>query len=568
MPAYMDSNAIRGIVRKYALQNAVFFNGKADVKAVIGKVLAEQPELKKNAKEIAAIVTTEIQKINELSLEEQRRELESIDPTLLEKKVRGEREHLLPDLPGAKEGKVVMRFAPGPSGPLHIGHTRVAILNDEYVKRYNGTFINRIEDTNPEKIDPEAYDMIREDLDWLGVRVHQTVIQSSRMELYYDIARQLIDMGKAYVCTCPVESWRKLKENGKPCPHRELPKEIQHEEFDRMLSGFYPEEKAILVVKTDLDHPNPAIRDFVGLRIVDSVPHPLTGTRYRVYPMMNFSVAIDDHFLGMTHVFRGKDHLNNTQRQEYIFRYFGWKLPWYHHYGLVSVPDLLLKTSYIAKGIKKGEYSGWDDVRLGTVRALKRRGISPESIRQYWLECGIKDVDIHFSWETLYSLNKQFVDPLANRYFFVWDPVLVSICGVDELESHAPFHPDHPDRGIRHMMLKGSPIRIYLTKTDLESIKWKGRLRLKDLCNVHLNETVAQYTGNDLSILKEGVKIVHWVPEYGKRATILMPDGSKKEGYAEPILPQDVGRVVQFERFGFVKIESIDPEITAVFTHT
>jgi glutamyl-tRNA synthetase len=567
MPGLMDLDRIGELIRKYALQNAVLYGGKADVKAVMGKVLAEQPELRSRAKEISAIVADQVRKINEMSIEIQRKELELIDSSLLQKKVKIEREHPLPELPGAEKGKVVMRFAPGPSGPLHIGHTRVAILNDEYVKRYDGIFINRIEDTNPEKIDPEAYDTIPEDLEWLGVKVHQTVIQSSRMELYYDIARKLIDMGKAYVCTCPVEEWRKLKEHGKACPHRELPKETQHEEFDRMLSGYYPEESAVLVVKTDLKHPNPAIRDFVGLRIVDSVPHPRTGARYRVYPMMNFSVAIDDHFLGMTHVLRGKDHLNNTQRQEYIFRYFGWKIPWYHHYGLVSVPESILKTSIVAHGIKAGEYSGWDDVRLGTVRALKRRGITPEAIRDYWIDCGIKDVDIQFSWETLYAFNKQRIDHLANRYFFVWDPVLISIEGVEALESHAPLHPNHPERGMRRLRLQGRPIKVYLNRNDLESIGLRGKLRLKDLCNIEVEGNLATYAGNDLSVVREGIRIVHWVPEYGIKTVVEMPDGSRKEGFSEPIPPSEIGNVIQFERFAFVRIETVTPVVRAVFTH-
>ncbi len=247
--------------------------------------------------------------------------VEKTDPSLL-KKVKEERKHILPELPGAEEGNVVMRMAPGPSGPLHLGHTRVSILNDEYVKRYKGTYIDRLEDTNPEKIDPDAYKMIPEDLEWLGVHVDRTVIQSDRFEIYYDIARKLIDLGKAYVCTCPAEPWRKMKEEEKACLHHDQSPEEAHEGLDKMLSHYYGEEEAVLVIKTDIHHPNPAIRDFIGLRIVDTVPHPRTGTRYTVYPMMNFSVAIDDHLLGMTHIIRGKDHLNNTVETRIYIRLF------------------------------------------------------------------------------------------------------------------------------------------------------------------------------------------------------------------------------------------------------
>jgi glutamyl-tRNA synthetase len=280
---------LKEVIRKYALQNAAMYGGRANPKAVMGKVMAERPELRSRAREVSMAADEVCREIGELPVEEIRRLAQDSDPDIF-RRVKEERRHELPDLPGAVEGKVVMRVAPGPSGPLHLGHTRVSILNDEYVKRYKGRYIDRIEDTNPDKIDPEAYRMIPEDLKWLGVDIHETVIQSDRFELYYKVARQLIDMGKAYVCTCEAEAWRVMKEKGQACPHRDQSPEEGHEMLDRMLSHAYGEEEAVMVVKTDLSHPNPAVRDFIGLRIVDSVPIPETGDRYVVYPMMNFSV--------------------------------------------------------------------------------------------------------------------------------------------------------------------------------------------------------------------------------------------------------------------------------------
>jgi len=216
----MVDPGIENVILKYALQNAFLYGGKANLKAVQGKVMAEQPELRRSAKEVIPAIEAMVARVNSMSVEEQTRMLESIDSSLMERKEKVERVHRLPDLPGAVQGKVVMRFAPGPSGPLHLGHTRVAILNDEYCKRYDGKFINRIEDTNPDKIDPDAYRMIPQDLEWMGVRVDQTVVQSERFEFYYDLARQLIEKGKAYICTCPVDDWRKTKEESRPCPDR------------------------------------------------------------------------------------------------------------------------------------------------------------------------------------------------------------------------------------------------------------------------------------------------------------------------------------------------------------
>ncbi len=562
----MSNEDIEGVVRKYALQNAVLYGGKANPKAVSGKVLAEEPALRPKAKEIIPMIEAIVAKVNSMSPEDQRKELGGIDASLLKREVK-EKVHALPDLPDVEIGKVVMRFAPGPSGPLHLGHTRVAILNDEYCRRYDGCFINRIEDTNPDKIDPDAYDMIPEDLEWLGVKVGMTVVQSERFELYYEMARKLIEMGKAYVCTCPMEEWRALKEQMRACPHRDLPPSVQMEQWEKMLAGAYEEEKAVLVVKTDLDHPNPAIRDFVGLRIVTSTPHPRTGTRYCVYPMMNFSVAVDDHFLGLTHVIRGKDHLNNTHRQEYIFRYFGWKQPYYHHYGLVSIPETILKTSTVGKGIKTGEYSGWDDVRLGTVRAMAKRGIRADAIRAYWIDCGIKDVDVEFTWDTLYAYNRDRVDKIADRYFFVWDPVPLEVYGAPRLESHAPVQPDFPERGVRKIVMEGDPIRLMVVKEDLEAFKERGKIRLKDLCNLEMVDGKPTYIGNDLAILKDKVKIIHWAPEGSNRCEVWMPDGSKREGFCEPFVQNEDGRVIQFERFGFARIQRGLPSVQAYFAH-
>jgi glutamyl-tRNA synthetase len=549
------------VIRKYALQNAVQFSGKATMGAVLGKVMAENPDLRKNAKETSAVAKKIIDDVNEMSPEEQLKELEALAPELLVKEAKP-REMGLPELQGVS-GEVRMRLAPNPSGPLHLGHSRMAVLNDEYVKRYGGICYNRFEDTDPARIDPAGYKTIPEDLEWLGIKVDKTIIQSDRFEIYYDIAKKLLEMGKAYVCTCKIEDWRELKNKKKACPHREQPLTEQLVRWDKMFDGSYKPEEASLIVKTDLAHPNPAIRDFVALRI-DDTPHPRTGTKYRVYPLMNLAVAVDDHLLDLTHVLRGKDHLNNTFRQEYIFNYFGWKKPVYIHYGRVSIEEAQLKKSVTAKGIKEGAYSGWDDPRLGTLRALRRRGIRPEAIRRYWVETGIKEVDIEFSWKTLYSFNRELIDDGASRYFFVSDPVKIKVEGAKDLVARAPLHPEHPERGTRELKV-GSEPWVYVSKDDLASNP--RMLRLKDLCNIELTGDHVKYAGNDLAVLKEGVQIVHWAPMDSLVAEVLMTDGTSKKGVVEPGVKNALGKVVQFERFAYANVEQVSPIVRCVFTH-
>jgi len=556
------SDPIYDAIRKYALQNAVFFKGTANPKAVVGKVLGECPELRARSAEIIPLIDKIVADVNKMKLDDQTKELLLCDPNLMVKEKK-ERIYELPALENGDKG-VVMRIAPGPSGPLHIGHSRVSVLNDEYVKRYGGKLILRFEDTNPEKIAPEAYDMIPDDLDWLGVKIHETMTQSDRFQIYYDITRKLIDMGKAYVCTCNADDWREKKEEMRACPCRELPIEKQAERYDRMLSNGYKEEEAIAVVKTDLHHPNPAVRDFVALRIVDH-PHPRVGTKYNIYPMMNLSVAIDDHLSGMTHVIRGKDHLNNTFRQEYIYDYMKWKKPHFYHYGLVSIPESVLKTSIIKKGIKDGEYTGWDDIRTGTLGALKKRGIRPEAIRRYWVESGMKPIDIQFTWDTLYAMNRDIIDDGANRYFFVQDPVKFNISGIERIDGKAPLHPDHPERGFRNYSMSGK-ISISISSQDAEAFEQNGAVRLKDLCNIEFGKP-AKYIGTDLSILKKGVRAIQWVAS-GIPTEVHMPDGTVLKGISEDALLAEKNDMIQFERVGFVRLEKNDKKgVRAIFAH-
>ena len=571
----LDDAILKGI-RNFSLQNA-FLYGAPDPKAIMGKIMSGHKELRPHAKVVMEAIRSISSTISTMSKGDIEQELSVEAPELLEKK-----EHVqeigLSDLPNV-QGEVIMRFAPGPSGPLHIGHSRAAVINDEYVKRYGGKFILRLEDTNPMKILDSAYEMIPEDMKWLGANVHEVINQSDRFQIYIDHARQIIELGGGYVCSCPVEEWRDLKEQGNPCPHRELPPPRQLEEWDRLVSGFYKEGEASLIIKTDLQHPNPAIRDFVAMRISDH-PHPRTGTRFRLYPLYNFSVAIDDHLMGMTHVLRGKDHLNNTYKQKFIYKYFGWKEPEFIHYGWVSIPDTLLKTSSIREGIETGNYSGWDDMQLGTFRSLEKRGYSPEAIRRYWVEVGVKEVDIKFSWKTLNAYNKEIIDPLSPRYFFVRDPVPMTITDAVELQGHAPLFPDAPEKGYRKVTLRntGLGIPLFVTREDATLIEEGSTVRLKDLGNVTILKKgskgiAAQYIGNDHTIIRQGARNIHWCGSDGIPTTVYMPDGSTIEGLTEPGILESTSVNVQFERFGFVRIEKQEHEdgkefnIQAYFTH-
>ena len=545
-------NDLEEIVYKHALLNAAKHKGSANPGAVMGSIMANEPELRSRAKEIGPLAGKIVAQVNNLSSDEQASEMEKYGVEVHEKKK--VKEVGLQELPGTHEN-IVLRFAPNPSGPLHIGHSRAAVPNAEYVKRHDGKLILRIEDTDPKRVYEDAYEMIPEDLKWLGINPDEIVYQSDRFDIYYDYARQLIEKGAAYMCTCDGAVFKELKDNCKPCPCRDNSVEENlklWDKFDTMDAG-----DAVLRVKTDINHKNPAIRDWVAMRLVDET-HPRLGNKYRIYPMMNFSVAVDDHLMGMTHVLRGKDHLANSEKQKYLYDHMGWDLPEFIHYGRLKMEDIALSTSKALEGIENGTYSGWDDPRLGTLRAVARRGIDPRTIYNLITEIGVKMADSAISWKKIYGLNRNLLEPVANRYFFVENPQLIEVKGYEdgEITIERPLHADHLDRGNRILSFDGS---AYLAKEDVED----GVFRLMDAVNVDIKDNEVTYNSTSFEDARAvKAKIIQWVPsEENVNVTIVMDDASLKKGLGESALSDlKVGDIVQFERVGFARLDEISQD--------
>ena len=539
------------LVKKYALANAVNHRGQAQTGAVMGLVMSKHPELRKEAGKVSKVIAEMVAEINQLPPQDQQAMLEDLGGFQEKKKIPEEKG--LTPLP-LVEGEVVLRFAPNPSGPLHIGHSRAAILNQEYRKRYQGKLILRVEDTDPRRVDPLAYQMIEQDLHWLGITWDEQIIQSDRMQIYYKHAENLIQQGGAYMCTCPGGVFKDLKDSSRPCPHREMPAEENLDLWHKMPE--MEEGEAVLRVKTDLNHKNPAIRDWVAMRIVDE-EHPRIGTKYRVYPMMNFSVAVDDHLMAVTHVLRGKDHLANSEKQEYLYHHLNWKVPHFIHYGRLKMEDIALSTSKTRKGIEEGIYSGWDDPRLGTLRAIARRGIQPPALQDLMLEIGVKIADSTISWKKIYGLNRNFLEEKANRYFLVTQPQLLEIEELPETqkgEVERPLHPEHLDRGMRKLQFDG---KVYLSWNDIPDDP-EIIMRLMDAVNVTFKDGRALYHSQGIEEAREHkARIIQWIPYSGALpAEIVMPDNTIEPGYAESSLSSlEVGEVVQLERIGFARLD-------------
>jgi len=572
------SNELTEKMRKAAILNAIKHNGKADPGAVLGNLLGENPELRAKARDLTSQVRGVVEEINSTPFEK----LTAIATEQWPEELVRERpveERKLPPLPNAdKYPLIVTRIAPNPDFVLHIGNARAVILSHDYARMYKGKFIVRFEDTDPrlKKAQLRYYDIIREDLRWLRCNWDEEYIQSDRIPLYYEVAQALIAKGAAYVCECKPERFREFINSNSACPDRELNVDTQTNRWRKMLDGGYKEGEAVVRVKTDLSHPNPAIRDWPAFRIIDTEknPHPRVGSRFNVWPLYNLASGVDDHKLGITHVIRGKEHLTNMARQIYMYKHLGWKYPDAVHYGRLKVEGMELSKSKLMKGVESGECKGVDDPRLGTLAALRRRGFSPEAIRQLIWDVGPKPVDVTISWDNINSLDRKIIDPTSHRYYFVSDPIRTSISGVEKVfEVHAALHPQHPEMGTRTLKLhpQNGVASLFLAGSDRSILESGKIVRLMGLFNIKpLNYSDGEFKAKFLGETAEGVEdapILQWVPaEQTLPANVVMPDASTKSGFVENGFGSEaVGSVIQFVRFGFCRVDNVAPDLVTVY---
>jgi glutamyl-tRNA synthetase len=572
---------LRKLIHKSALLNAVKHDGKAQTGPVVGKILGEKPEYRDNVKKISPLINKIIKEVNDLSLDEQKRIVEQNWPETLEKGKAEEKR--LPPLPNVgRYPRIITRYAPNPDCVLHLGSARAIVLCHEYAQMYRGTFILRFEDTDPKLKRPELefYDLIRKDLAWLECKPNEEYVQSDRIPIYYEHAEKLLKDGNAYVCTCKSEDFRIKILAQKACDCRDLPVEENLRRWKLMFNGGYKEGEAVVRVRTELDHPNPAVRDWPALRVLDTekYPHPRVGNKYRVWPLYNLAAGVDDHLMGVTHIIRGKEHLTNEVRQTFMYKHFGWKYPEAIHYGRLKITGATLSKSKIVQGIREGIYRSWDDPRLATFLALRRRGIRPDAVKKMIIDVGPKTSDVTLSWENLYAYNRKILDPTADRYFFVQDPIELTVRHIPQnFDVKLDLHPDHPERGFREYLIqprgKEDSVILWVSGKDVDFSKVDALIRLMELFNVRI-EKANIYSAEAVFVSepyedarKAKAQLIHWVPVGDDEpCKIVMPDATVAEGVAESacrkLKPDDI---VQFERFGFVRIDQIDTKLIAYF---
>ncbi|MDB2243943.1 glutamate--tRNA ligase [Halorubrum ezzemoulense] len=555
-----------------ALFNALKHGSDPDVGAIMGPIMGENPEFRPHGDEIPGVLAPVVEEVGEMDEAARRERLGELAPDKLAELEADDEDddRVLPDLPNAEDGEVVMRAAPNPNGPWHVGHARMPAVIGTYKERYDGEFICRFDDTDPEtkRPDLDAYDAILDDIEYLGFEPDRVLYASDRLETYYEHARDLIDAGGAYTCSCSGDDFSELKNAGEACPHREKDAETVREEFAAMVDGEYGSGEMVLRVKTDIEHKNPALRDWVAFRMIDT-PHPREAAAdYRCWPMLDFQSGVDDHLTGVTHIIRGIDLQDSAKRQRFVYDYFDWEYPEVLHWGHVQVDeyDVTLSTSTIKGLIADGELTGWDDPRAPTIRSMRRRGLRGQALVDSMTELGMSTSDVDLAMSSVYAHNRDIVDDEADRYFFVRDrddAPAVALPVVDgdapaPAAGHPPLHPDHEDRGDREVPAG----RVLVESPDLPS---EGeRVWLKGYGCVRYEGDELAFVDDGIEVVREGdVDVVHWAPAEEGLDTLLRTVDGDVRGIAEPALADvDPDTVVQFVRVGFARIDGFDPEAT------
>ncbi|MBN4049134.1 glutamate--tRNA ligase [archaeon AH-315-M20] len=537
-------------ITKYVLQNAVKFKGKAHIGSVTGKVLAENPKLKKSAKKITEEIKKIVDEVNSWTHNKQKEELKKYPDD--SKETVQENKDIFSMFQLKENEEVVTAFPPEPSKYPHIGHAKAIFLNYELAKKHNGKFILRFEDTNPKLADKEFYKIHLENYEWLGIKADEITYASDYMEQFYELAKKMLKKGYAYVCTCNQEKIKKNRFDGKECTCRYL-MEAEHlkrfEELFKIVEG-----KMVLRLKGYMQHQNTTMRDPTLLRIIKH-KHARHANKYHVWPTYDFENAVMDGLQGVTHRLRTKEFELRNELQNHIQTTLGFKNTKIYEFARFNLEGVESSGRVIRDLIKKKKLIGWDDPTLTTIVALKRRGFLPEAIKNFVLSTGITKSESTLTWDDLIVYNKRILDSKANRYFFIHDAKEIKIEKAPKQNVKLKLHPDAKER-LRELNTND---RFYIEKDDFKKFKNNKLYRLMNCLNFKKKGSKLIFHSLEYEKFKKnGDLIIHWLPKQKDlvKTEILTPDKKLIKGMAEPLIKKlSENNVVQFVRYGFCRLD-------------
>ena len=458
------------------------------------------------------------------------------------------------DLSRDPELKIHTRFPPEPNGYLHIGSAKAIMINYETAKKYNGTFNLRYDDTNPAKEDMEYVDSIYRDLTWLiGEEPSGGIFYGSDyFELCYEYAVKLIKDGKAYVCDLTADELKEyrgtLTTPGKNSPYRDRSVEENLDLFERMKNGEFPDGSKTLRAKIDMASPNINMRDPAIYRIVHT-SHHRQGDKWCIYPLYDYAHPIQDATEYITHSLCSLEFENHRPLYDWVVENIGFDpKPKQREFARLNVTNTVMSKRYLRYLVENNMVDGWDDPRLPTLCALRRRGYTPESVRAFVRGAGVSKSDNLVSLGQLEACIRDELNETAPRRVCVANPIKVVITNYPEDMEETfdlPNHPQNPEMGTRPVKFTRE---LYIDADDFALVpppkffrmKPDGEVRLMGSYIVKCNEVITNDDGSVKEILctadletrngnpVDGRKIkgtIHWVSaKYAEDITLNLYD--------------------------------------------
>ena len=379
--------------------------------------------------------------------------------------------------------RVVTRFPPEPNGYLHIGHAKSILLNYGLAKEYNGQFNLRFDDTNPTKEKEEFVDSIKADVEWLGAKWHGDVLfASGYFDKMYEAAVKLIRKGKAYVCDLTAEQIREyrgtLTEPGKESPYRDRSVEENLELFENMKKGMYADGEKVLRAKIDMASPNINMRDPVIYRVAH-ISHHRTGDKWCIYPMYDFAHPIEDATEGVTHSICTLEFEDHRPLYDWVVKEVGYENPPKQiEFAKLYLNNVITGKRYIKKLVEEGIVDGWDDPRLVSIAALRRRGFTPESIKNFVELVGVTKSQGAVEYPMLEYCIREDLKLKAKRMMAVLNPVKLVIDNYPDNQveyMEVPNNQENPELGIRKVPFTKE---LYIEREDFMEEPPKKYFRL------------------------------------------------------------------------------------------
>lgn len=397
------------------------------------------------------------------------------------------------DLPNAEIGKVVTRFPPEPSGYLHIGHAKAAILNEYFAHAYKGKLIIRFDDTNPTKEKVEFQDSIVEDLALLGIKGDIITYSSDYFDKMYELAIQLIKAGKAYCDDTPLEQMRAERMDGIASGRRERSIEENLKIFtEEMKNGTEEGLKNCLRAKIDYAALNKTLRDPTIYRC-NLTPHHRTGDKWKMYPIYDFCIPIVDSLEGVTHALRTNEYRDRNPQYEWFLENLGLRKVHIWDFGRVNFVRTLLSKRKLQWFVDKNIVENWDDPRFPTVRGVRRRGMTVEGLRNFIISQGPSKNVINLDWSVIWALNKKIIDPVAPRFTAVYSknavPVKLLNGPAEPYSEDKPKHKKNPEVGLKKVWYSSN---LLIDQDDAEGLEDNEEVTFMDWGNVIISKVVKE----------------------------------------------------------------------------